>query len=114
MAQSNVVAGLGRVVVKEGEVTATLARTWAALSTFMDENDAADESLDLARDLIHLSISKPSTTRLATHERSKEGVNGAPRLADVAFNDVLFSTPTKLTLDVSSPLDLFLTTSDLE
>ncbi|TKA79344.1 hypothetical protein B0A49_01701 [Cryomyces minteri] len=114
VAQSNVAAGLSRVVVKEGEVTATLARTWAALSTFMDENDAADESLDLARDLIHLSVSKPSTTRLATHERSKEGVDGTPRLADVAFNDVLFSTPTKLTLDVSSPLDLFMTASDLE
>ncbi|RQM08733.1 hypothetical protein DH86_00002457, partial [Scytalidium sp. 3C] len=45
--------GLGNIVVKEGEVTAILARTWAAMSSLQGhgvEDQDDDELLDLARD----------------------------------------------------------------
>ncbi|KAI9744995.1 MAG: hypothetical protein M1835_002635, partial [Candelina submexicana] len=96
---------LDHVAIKEGEVTAVLNRTWAALALTQPEVDAVDEKLDLARDLIHLSLSK-STASLSTGQKSSENI-------EFNFNGLLFSTPTTLSMHIPSPLDLFLTPTDL-
>ncbi|KAI9705627.1 MAG: hypothetical protein M1836_006383 [Candelina mexicana] len=98
---------LDSVVTKEGEVTAVLNRTWAALALTQPEEDTADEKLDLARDLIHLSLSK-STASFSTGQKSSEN-----NQSNFNFNDLLFSTPTTLSIHIPSPLDLFLTPNDL-
>ncbi|KAI9724148.1 MAG: hypothetical protein M1812_000867 [Candelaria pacifica] len=98
---------LGNVVVKEGEVTAVLTRTWASLALSQPEEDAADEKLDLARDLIRLSLSTSPNSSSSTQQNSQTNI------PDTAFNDLLFSTPTTLSIHIPSPLDLFLTPTDL-
>ncbi|KAI9815355.1 MAG: hypothetical protein M1832_005493 [Thelocarpon impressellum] len=103
---------LTAVLIKEGEVTAVLARTWATLSSFHAGDDEDDDADDLARDLIDLSISKSPTRAPPTPARSSSDEHYA--LADVQFNDLLLSTPTTLSLYVSSPLDLFITPRDLD
>ncbi|KAI9727016.1 MAG: hypothetical protein M1835_003749, partial [Candelina submexicana] len=96
---------LDHVAIKEGEVTAVLNRTWAALALTQPEVDAVDEKLDLARDLIHLSLSK-STASFSTWQKSSENIESN-------FNGLLLSTPTTLSMHIPSPLDLFLTPTDL-
>ncbi|KAI9830614.1 MAG: hypothetical protein M1819_005424 [Sarea resinae] len=108
---------LAEVVIKEGEVTAVLARTWATLSSYATEEDPVDELLDLARDLIHLSLSKPSDASQTARSRPKGVIDDDDRklhLSDTPFDDLLLSTPTTLLLSIPSPLDLFLTASDLK
>ncbi|KAI9857860.1 MAG: hypothetical protein M1813_007975 [Trichoglossum hirsutum] len=105
--------GLGSVIVKEGEVTSVLARTWAALSSFQGEEDASDEKLDLARDLIYLSLSKQSPSRSSTPGRVASS-HIPTSIHDAAFSDFLLSTPTSLSLRIPPPLDLFLGPQDLE
>jgi Gamma tubulin complex component N-terminal/Gamma tubulin complex component C-terminal len=107
------IQGLSSIVIKEGEVTAVLARTWAALSSFQGEEDASDEKLDLARDLIYLSLSKQSPSRTSTPGRAAGSHTSIPS-HDIAFNDFLLSTPINLCLHIPSPLDLFLGPQDLE
>jgi Gamma tubulin complex component N-terminal/Gamma tubulin complex component C-terminal len=101
------------LIIKEGEVSAVLAKTWAALSTYQSEEDGVDEKLDLARDLLFLSPTKaalPSVARNQVDQSLKSGL----KMADVQFNDLLLSTPATLSLRITPPLDLFLTNQDLE
>ncbi|KAF2143580.1 uncharacterized protein K452DRAFT_267755 [Aplosporella prunicola CBS 121167] len=106
--------GVRGVLVKEGEVTAVLTRTWASLASLIDDEEMTDESLDLARNLVHLSLSKPTSTRPSTPGRAKESADALPKLTTVAFNDLLLSVPTALTLDISPPLDLFLSPAEVD
>ena len=94
---------LKSVIIKEGEVSAVLAQTWAAMVALqgVDEEDI-DEDLEVARDCIGLSISSRSPT---STDRN---------LATAKFDDLLLPTPTALSLHISSPLDLFLTSSDVD
>ncbi|KAI9759736.1 MAG: hypothetical protein M4579_002121 [Chaenotheca gracillima] len=96
--------GLDLVNIKEGELTSTLNRTWATLSSLELGEYVLDEELELARDAIHLEIPKSSS------ESSPPSKNKAA----VSFDDLLFSTPTVLSLDVSTPLDLFLSKQDVQ
>ncbi|KAH0562329.1 hypothetical protein GP486_002972 [Trichoglossum hirsutum] len=105
--------GVGSVIVKEGEVTAVLARTWAALSSFQGEEDVSDEKLDLARDLIYLTLPKQSPSRTSTPGRAA-GSHLPTSIYDTTFSDFLLSTPTSLSLRIPPPLDLFLSPQDLE
>ena len=100
--KQNLVNELASMTIKDGEVSAVLARTWAALASCqsLDDEDV-DEELDQARELIRLSIKtvdadRPSKSPLAS------------------FNDLLLPAPTVLTLRVPSPLDLFLSASDVD
>lgn len=95
--------GLGTVLVKDGEVSAVLARTWTTLSLLQGADDAdIDEDLDLARELLRLSI-KP-----------RDSDRSASQLSEPAFDDFLLPTPTTLGLRVPSPLDLVLSSSNVE
>lgn len=100
--KQNLVNELASMTIKEGEVSAVLARTWTALTSYqsLDDEDV-DEELDQARELIRLSIK----TMDADHT-SKSLL--------ASFNDLLLPASTVLTLRVPSPLDLFLSASDVD
>lgn len=112
--QSKPGRGVQTMLVKEGEVTAVLSRVWATLASLINDEDMSDDNLDLARNLVHLSISKPPSTRPSTPGRAKESADALPKLSNVAFNDLLLSIPTSLSLTVSPPLDLFLTPAEVD
>ncbi|OCK82386.1 Spc98 family protein [Lepidopterella palustris CBS 459.81] len=105
---------LQSVLLKESEITAVLARAWSILSTVSGEEDQTDDALDLAMDLVHLVIHKSSSNRPATPGRAKESFDSLPKISNVVFNDVLLSIPTSLTMDIRPPLDLFITSSELD
>jgi hypothetical protein len=104
--------GLKNVTVKDGEVAAVLGRTWSALASMQGQHGDEDEQLELARDLLRLYITKPN---------SKPPLPPGPGLSREAadllhsspFSDLLFSTPTKLSIQLPSPLDMVLSPSDL-
>ena len=100
--KQDLVSELASMTIKEGEVSAVLARTWAALTSAqtLDDEDV-DEELDQARDLIRLSIKTVDA----------EYTSKSPL---ASFNDLLLPASTVLTLRVPSPLDLFLSASDVD
>ena len=105
---------LGGVMIKEGEVTSVLNKTWAALAAVQNfDDDEADAELDLARDFIQLSIKKSSyATSDSSSASSVDGLEVLKSL-DSIFEDVLLGTPTSLTINIPSPLDLFLTQTEV-
>ena len=112
--------GIGTVVVKEGEVAAVLAKTWAAVWSMQGEHAEEDEGLELARDLLRLTLTKsgssapvaPVASAAAAAAAAAEG--GLASIAPTPFRNLLFSVPVILTLQIPSPLDLFLSQSDLQ
>ncbi|KAI0426959.1 Spc97/Spc98 family protein [Xylaria sp. FL1042] len=109
---------LGTIAVKEGEVSAVLARTWAFLvsmqSEHADEHEDEDEALELARDLLRLHVSK-STEAATPAKGSHHSTNKIlDAIVPTPFRNLLFSVPVTLTMHIHSPLDLFLTHSDLQ
>ncbi|KAL2267000.1 hypothetical protein VTJ83DRAFT_4277 [Remersonia thermophila] len=104
--------GLGTVAVKEGEAAAVLAKTWAAMASMQGEHSQEDEGLELARDLLRLSIAKPRPSTPGSSASAESG--GLPSIAPTPFRNLLFSVPVVLTMRLPSPLDLFLTPADLQ
>ncbi|KAH7417887.1 gamma-tubulin complex component protein [Cadophora sp. MPI-SDFR-AT-0126] len=103
--------GLGNIVVKEGEVSAVLARTWAAMGSLQgqyEEEQDEDELLELARDLVQLSITKSNSTT------PSKGQQTASKIVSTPFKNLLLSVPVSLSLHIPSPLDLFLTPADVQ
>jgi hypothetical protein len=82
----------GNALIKEGEVSAILTRTWGVLSSLQGE-EVLDERLDQARDLLYLSL---STTK------------------NPGFRDFLVGVPISLNFHLSWPLELFLQPADIE
>lgn len=104
---------IGDVVIKDGEVSAVLNRTWAAMSALQGVNDDEDQ-LELAREFVYLSISKTSFSE-SPSKQDLSMTNYLHRpLVQTAFNSLLFSVPAQLTLRITSPLDLFLTTHEIQ
>lgn len=95
---------LDNVTLGDGEVAAVLAQTWAELYALQNEEDPVDDELDLARDLLRLSVGGKKHTRT---------VSQSTPASRTSFDDVLFATPTNLSLRVHPPLDLFLSSSDI-
>ena len=105
---------LAGVVIKEGEVSAILARTWNALASLRGlDDDDDDEEYDLARQLIHIST-KQANPEHSPSSASSQSVLEKLRRANVSFDDVLLPTPIILSMQPPSPLDLFLIPSDVE
>ncbi|KAE9371254.1 Spc97/Spc98 family protein-like protein [Stipitochalara longipes BDJ] len=105
--------GLGNIVVKDGEVSAILARTWAAMSSLQGENvedQDEDELLELARDLVQLILIKGTSTPPS----KSESFQAVSKIASTPFRNLLLSVPVSLTLHIPSPLDLFLTPADVQ
>ncbi len=100
--KQNLINELASMTIKEGEVSAVLARTWAALTSYQSlDYEDVDEELDHARELMRLSIKKVD----ADHT-SKSSL--------ASFDDLLLPASTVLTLHVPSPLDLFLSTTEVD
>ncbi|MCJ1249769.1 hypothetical protein MMC30_006995 [Trapelia coarctata] len=104
----------GGIMIKEGEVTNVLNRTWATLAALQDDDDDdVDEELDQARDIIRLSIKK-HTAPPTTSFLSSAGPFSILEEVKTTFGDVLLATPASLYVSVSSPLDLFLGSAEVE
>jgi hypothetical protein len=104
---------LGDVIVKDGEVSAVLARTWAAMASLKGDNDN-EEHLELARDLIHLNIVKHSSSTTPQRPASSTASQAPRALVRTPFHSLLLSLSTQLTLEIPSPLDLFLTATEVQ
>ncbi|CAJ2513737.1 Uu.00g018560.m01.CDS01 [Anthostomella pinea] len=104
--------GLGTVMIKEGEVATVLSKTWTALGTMQGQHADEDEELELARGLLRLNLfkSNPSTPGKGT---SENGQRASHAIAATPFRNLLFSVPVTLTMQIPSPLDLFLAPTDL-
>ncbi|KAN0096204.1 Gamma-tubulin complex component protein [Hyaloscypha variabilis] len=106
--------GLSNIVVKDGEVSAILARTWAAMSSLQGENvedQDEDELFELARDLVQLILVKVTSSPPSKRESSSTAES---KIASTPFKTLLLSVPVSLTLYIPSPLDLFLTPADVQ
>ncbi|OTB19865.1 hypothetical protein K445DRAFT_313649 [Daldinia sp. EC12] len=105
--------GLNNVMVKEGEVAAVLTKTWAMLGSMQGQHADEDEGLERARDVLRLNLSK---TKASTPMKGKTGMDrqASTGIADTPFQNLLFSVPVVLTSQIPSPLDLFLTISDIQ
>lgn len=110
VARSQKPGALQGLLIKEGDVMASLAHAWAELFALQKEEDPADEELELARELLRLSISDRKSGRAMT---PSHGSSAVPEISRVSFDDLLFPTPTCLTAQVHAPLDLFLSSSDI-
>ncbi|KAI2620833.1 Spc97/Spc98 family protein [Xylaria nigripes] len=105
---------LGTVVVKEGELAAVLARTWAFLISMQGQHAEEDEALELARDLLQLHAFKSAQAATPTKGTDRDADTILDTIAPTPFRNLLFSVPVTLTFQIPSPLDLFLTHSDVQ
>ncbi len=103
--------GLGTVVVKDGEIAAVLGKTWQVLGSLQGQHAEEDEGLELARNLIRLALAKATPATPATPDGS---VGILASIAPTPFRNLLFSVPVVMSLRIPSPLDLFLSHSDLQ
>jgi len=101
---------IGSIVIKQGEVSAVLARTWAAIGALQGHNEDQDddELLELARDLVQLVVVKGGPATPSKNSPQSNVLSSTP------FKNLLLSVPVDLTLHIPSPLDLFLAPSDLQ
>ena len=99
---------LASLTIREGEVQGVLARAWTALALQVADDDDADEELDQAREIITLSIKN-------FNAELKQGITSERNQPSVGlFDDLLLGASTVMSLRIASPLDLFLTTPNLE
>ncbi|KAI1409385.1 Spc97/Spc98 family protein [Hypoxylon sp. FL1857] len=105
--------GLSNVMVKEGEVSAVLTKTWTTLGSMQGQHAEEDEGLEIARDMLRLNLSK---TKPPTPMKGKGSPGNQPSsiIASTPFRNLLFSVPVVLTSQIPPPLDLFLSTSDVQ
>lgn len=100
-------SGLSNVVIKEGEVIAVLARTWAAMGSMQGQQAEEDEGMEVARDLLKLTLVK-------TTPKPPMKLSSTVQIASTPFRNLMFSVPVILSLRIPSPLDLFLSPSDIQ
>ncbi|KAF2738973.1 hypothetical protein EJ04DRAFT_458307 [Polyplosphaeria fusca] len=112
--QSDSGPGIKGVLLRENEINSVLAKSFSVLSTLGGDDDHTDDILDLATGLVHLIAQPAVTNRPGTPGRAREASALLFSIANVPFNDLLLSTSTSLTMDIRSPLDLFITKPDLE
>ncbi|KAK5720753.1 hypothetical protein LTR15_006714 [Elasticomyces elasticus] len=106
--QQDPLKALKGLTIKDAELHQTLNATWKRLAR---EEDAEDHVLDFARQHVRLSTPTSNPSRPgSSHSVSKH----AAQVSSIVFNDLLFPTATSLSLDVASPLDLFISPRDVE
>ncbi|TEA14293.1 Gamma-tubulin complex component 4 [Colletotrichum sidae] len=105
--------GLGTFAVKEGEVAAVLAKTWGAMGLMQGQHADEDEGLEIARELLRLNLTKSKPAAPLKLEASTSQPT-TKTLATTPFRNLLLSVPVVLTMQIPSPLDMFLTSSDLQ
>ncbi|KAF6798753.1 gamma-tubulin complex component [Colletotrichum sojae] len=105
--------GVGTFAVKEGEVAAVLAKTWAEMGLLGGRQTDDDEGLEIARELLRLNLTKSKPAVPLKLEASTSQPT-SKTLATTPFRNLLLSVPVVLTMQIPSPLDMFLTASDLQ
>ncbi|KAL9635272.1 MAG: hypothetical protein Q9164_003569 [Protoblastenia rupestris] len=101
---------LANLTISDGEVHSVLARTWTTLASLQNVNDdETDESLEPARELITLSVKSLESGSSLPKDKPHAAGPSVP-----LFDDLLLPSSTILSLRVPSPLDLFLSSSDVE
>lgn len=99
------------VMMKEGEVNESLSRTWKSLTSLQTE-DLEDDVLEFARKNMRLEIeTRPVGARPSTSDGTALDMAS---LSSTSFNDLLFPVPTLLTMQICSPLDLFVSRVDMD
>jgi hypothetical protein len=102
-------SSLNSAKIRNGELSAILAKTWSTLSSLQGlDDDESDRGLDLARELFRLSLKSEESPSHSTTSHKKF------KLSPTGFSDFLLPTATFLSLQVPSPLDLFLSISSIE
>ena len=111
VSRRNLTNDLASLTIKEGEVSAVLARAWNALDMLQSLDPTCDEVvddyLDRARSLIRLSIKS-----LDINSTPSRGLTD--KLPVTSFHDLLLPSSTVLSLRVHPPMDLFLAPADVE
>ncbi|CAK7266375.1 hypothetical protein SEPCBS119000_001997 [Sporothrix epigloea] len=128
------VRSMNALLVKDGEVAAVLTRTWAVLGAMHAHNATADlgeeedEGLELARELLRLVLQRSTTSAtvstVTSQPRSPNAASGlgssqhrlagSESIAATPFQNLLFSVPASLVLQIPYPLDLVLSAADLQ
>jgi hypothetical protein len=102
------------IMLKEAEVSQTLARSLTTLSTLSSHDEHTDDILEVAGQVLHLTPIELHSNRPGTPGRAKDVESVLPQIADLSFNELLLSVPCSLSMDVPFPLDLFITKGDME
>ncbi|KAJ4990334.1 Gamma-tubulin complex component 4 [Stagonosporopsis vannaccii] len=102
------------LLLKEAEINQTLARSLSLLSTLGGEDDHIDDILDAASDILHLEVHNASSHRPGTPGRAKDDESALPQISNMSFDELLLSAPVSLSMDILSPLDLFITKADVD
>ncbi|KAF7592923.1 hypothetical protein BBP40_012244 [Aspergillus hancockii] len=104
--------GLHGLAIKEGDVANALSQAWSELYSLQNEEDPVDDELDLAKNLLRLSMNdRRSGHSVAPPPAAR--LDYITEISDIPFDDLLFPAPTVLSAQVHPPLDLFLSTSDI-
>ncbi|KAJ4368140.1 hypothetical protein N0V83_006495 [Neocucurbitaria cava] len=101
-------------LLKEAEINQILARSFSVLSTLASDDDHTDDILDVATELVHIAVNDPTAHRPRTPGRAKDADSTLPQLPSVLFDEILLSVSTSLTMEIPSPLDLFVTRADVD
>ncbi|RKF83540.1 putative spc97 spc98 family protein [Golovinomyces cichoracearum] len=107
--------GKPNIMLKEGEISAVLSRTWTVLSALQGRQEDSledDEIIELARDLVYLTISRSDST--GNHHFDIKFTEVYSEISSTPFKNLLLSVPALLKMHVPSPIDLFLTTADVQ
>lgn len=105
--------GLAGLTIKDGDLANTLAKAWTEFYALQGEEDSKDDELDLARDILRLSVSDQKNGEVVAPSQDAAGLDLAAEMSSVSFADLLFPTPTALSVQVQPPVDLFLSPSDI-
>lgn len=103
---------ISNIAIKDGEVAGVLSRTFVTLSSLGaqksldDEAEEEDECLELAREVMTMSIVKSTAI-----PRAKSSVNGQKSSPGQSFESFLLLLPTVISMKIPDTLDLFLTPS---
>jgi hypothetical protein len=107
--QQDPVKALQGLTVKNAELNQTLGQTWKALA--MRDETEENPAFEFARE--NVTLSAPSKT-IARPSTSDSVTAASPKMSTIAFNDMLFPSAAHLALDISAPLDLFISPHEVE
>lgn len=107
--QQDPIKALQGLSIKDAELNQTLGQTWKALA--MRDDTEENPAFYFARKHTVLSGARRNTTRPPT---SDSITAASPQMSTIAFNDMLFPSAAYLTLDVIPPLDLFISSREVE
>lgn len=107
--QQDPMKALKGLSIKDSELQQALSATWKAVAVRDDEVE--DEVLEFAEKHMTLAAPVSNGSRPST---SDSVIGDAPDLTTVAFNDLLFPSAVVLGINITAPLDLIISTSDVQ